>query len=96
MRACELTDTSRHLALSGKSLGVDCRHCSRRVVLTAKQLRVHEDDHLALVRLPLICRCGRRSTNFYLMENADEATAFLAKEMPTPEADPQNSRRASA
>ena len=82
MRVCGPADTCRELAMSAQSLGVECRHCLRRVVRTAKQLRIHEDDHSALVRLPLVCSCGRCSMQLYFIEAPAEAEAFLAHPKP--------------
>jgi hypothetical protein len=62
--------------------------------MTAKQLRVHEDDHLALIRLPLVCRCGRCSMRFYLIETPAEAAAFIAGLIP--QASRRNSWQMSA
>ena len=78
MRICSPADTCRDLAMSGQSLGVECSHCVYRVIRTAKQLRVHEDDYSALARLPLVCRCGRCAMRLYFIETPTEAETFLA------------------
>jgi DNA-directed RNA polymerase subunit RPC12/RpoP len=82
MRICEPHDTGRTLALGGQPLGVACSRCSRRVLLSARQLEAHENDRRRLVRLPLLCRCGSRDVALYLVETPDDAPAFLAGDTP--------------
>lgn len=85
MRVCEAQDTGRTLAVGRLPLGVACKSCGRRVLLSVKQIRAHEDDRRALLRLPLLCRCGSCTVQLYLMETPDDAPAFLAGATITPE-----------
>jgi len=82
MRLCEPIDTCRDLAISGHSLGIKCRCCERRIVLTARQLRVHEGDYSALIRIPPVCSCRRCSARMYLIETPTEAQSFLSRLKP--------------
>jgi hypothetical protein len=83
MRICEPHDTGRALAFSGQPLGVAGGRCSRRVLLSARQLEAHENDRRALRRLPLLCRrCGSRDVELYLIETPDDAPAFVAGDTP--------------
>lgn len=59
-------------------LAVSCRRCPHRVLLRAEQLEAHEHDRRELWRLPLICRCGTKDVQRFLLESPDEQAAFLA------------------
>jgi DNA-directed RNA polymerase subunit RPC12/RpoP len=66
------------------SLAVACSRCSRRTLLTPRQLEAHEGDRRALLRLPLLCRCGSRDVALYVIETPDDVPAFLAGDTPQP------------
>ena len=59
-------------------LGVSCRRCGHRALLTSSQLEAHENDHRQLARLPLLCRCGSKDVQRVLLDTPDEPQAFLA------------------
>lgn len=82
MRICGHQDNGRTLALSGHPLGMACRRCGRRILLSARQLEAHEDDRRLLRRLPLVCRCGACDVALYLLETTTEAPAFLHGDVP--------------
>jgi hypothetical protein len=82
MRLCEPQDTGRTVAMSGLPLAVACLRCTHRRLLTPTQLQAHENDGRELLRLPLLCRCGSRNIELYLMETPDDETAFLAGDTP--------------
>ena len=84
MRICGHQDTGRTLALSGYPLGIACRTCGRRSLLSAQLLEVHENDRRLLRRLPLLCRCGRCDLALYLFEASDDVPAFLHDDTPQP------------
>jgi hypothetical protein len=71
-------------------LGVSCRRCSHRVLLSAQQLEAHANDRRELRRLPLLCRCGSKAVHRVLLETPDDAPAFLAGRQPA--ADGQDGR----
>lgn len=66
-------------------LGIACRRCSHRVLLSAAQLEAHASDRRELRRLPLLCRCGSKSVLRVLLETPDDAPAFLAGDEPAAE-----------
>jgi hypothetical protein len=84
MRICGHLDNGRTLALSGYPLGVACRGCGRRILLSTRQLEVHEEDRRLLQRLPLLCRCGGCDLALYLFEAAADMPAFLNDDAPQP------------
>lgn len=66
-------------------LGVSCRRCTHRVLLSVQQLQAHANDRRRLRRLPLLCRCGSKAVHTVLLETPDDAPAFLAGDEPAPE-----------
>ena len=84
MRICGHLDNGRTLALSGHPLGIACRSCGHRILLSARQLEAHEDDRRPLQRLPLLCRCGGCDLALYLLETAADVPAFLNGDAPQP------------
>lgn len=62
---------------SGLPLVVSCHRCQHRKLLTAKQIGGHEGDYRAIHRLPLLCRCGSKDVDKYVLETPDEARDFL-------------------
>lgn len=82
MRICGQHDNGRTLALSGHPLGVACRGCGHRILLSARQLEAHEGDRRLLQRLPLLCRCGGCDLALYLFETAADMPAFLNGDAP--------------
>lgn len=86
MRNATSGDTGSTLFRSAVPLlGVACRRCSHRVLLSAQQLEAHAADRRELRRLPLLCRCGSKSVLRVLLETPDEAPAFLAGHEPAAE-----------
>jgi hypothetical protein len=83
MRLCDSKDTGRSLVHSGLPLAVACRRCGHRVLLKPGQVGAHEEDRCPLNRLPLLCRCGSKDVQRFLLETPDEAPSFLAG-APTP------------
>lgn len=72
-------DTGSHLARSAvPALGVICRRCRYRSLLSAAQLEAHENDRRRLSRLPLLCRCGSKDVQRVLLETPDERGRFFA------------------
>jgi hypothetical protein len=59
-------------------LGVSCRRCRHRALLSTAQLEAHENDRRQLSRLPLLCRCGSKDVQRVLLDTPDEPQAFLA------------------
>jgi hypothetical protein len=82
MRLVKSCDVGATLARGGLPLAVVCKQCGHRRLLTVRELRAHEFDERQLIRLPLLCRCGRKDIALYLMETPDDQPAFLAGEMP--------------
>jgi hypothetical protein len=82
MRICGDKDSGRTLALSGYPLGIACRSCGHRILLSARQLDAHEGDRRLLRRLPLLCRCGGCDLALYLLETAADVPAFLNGDTP--------------
>lgn len=63
-------------------LGVSCRRCGHRTLLTIAQLEAHANDRRELSRLPLLCRCGSKDVQRVLLDTPDEPQAFLAGDDP--------------
>jgi hypothetical protein len=83
MRHASQTDTGDTLVKSVfPVLCVNCLRCPHRIILKAHQLGAHEGDTRRLYRLPLICRCGSKDIQTFLLESADEEAAFLAGATP--------------
>lgn len=82
MRVIESNDTCLTLLQTGQPLGVACTRCTRRILLTARQLQAFDGDRRALHRLPLLCRCGSREVALYLFQTSDEGPAFLSGDTP--------------
>jgi hypothetical protein len=59
-------------------LGVSCRRCPHRALLSTAQLEAHENDRRQLSRLPLLCRCGSKDVLRVLLDTPDEPQVFLA------------------
>ncbi len=90
MRIAERNETGSTLARSSVPyLGVACRRCRRRVLLSTRDLQAHEHDRRELWRLPLLCRCGSKDVQRVLLETPDEAPAFLAGDDPPPRTEGQ-------
>lgn len=84
MRVAARGDTGSSLIRSAVPLlAVSCLRCPRRVLLNAEQLEVHEHDRRELSRLPLICRCGTKDVQRFLLESPGEEAAFLAGANPS-------------
>ena len=71
-------------SLSGLPLAIQCQSCKRRILLKPGQIGAHEDDRRLITRLPLICQCGRRDIDLFLLDAPDDARAFLSGEIPQP------------
>ena len=83
MRPCDPYDTGETIARSGLPLAVACNRCAHRRLLTVRDLRVHEFDDRQLIRLPLLCRCGSKDIDLFLIETPDDQPRFLAGETST-------------
>ena len=83
MRRCNPYDTGKTLTRGGHPLAVVCNRCSHRRLLTVRDLRAHEHDDRQLIRLPLLCRCGSKDIDLFLIETPDDHPRFLAGENPT-------------
>jgi hypothetical protein len=71
-------------------LGVSCRRCRHRTLLSTAQLQAHENDRRQLARLPLLCRCGSKDVVRVLLDTPDEPQAFLAGHDPVELGDQRN------
>lgn len=72
-------DTGSHLARSlVPALGVICRRCRYRSLLSAVQIQAHEHDRRKLSGLPLLCRCGSKDVQRVLLDTLGERDAFLS------------------
>ena len=77
MRRCGFNDTGRTLVLSGQPLAVSCLRCPRRILLRPGQVDAHDEDIRPIYRLPLLCRCGSRDVERFILEAPEDITAFL-------------------
>jgi hypothetical protein len=83
MRHASRNDTGDTLVKSALPvLCVNCLRCPRRIVLKAHQIGAHEGDTRTLYRLPLICRCGSKDVEKWLLDAPEEEAAFLAGATP--------------
>jgi hypothetical protein len=82
MRVVERDTVSTLLQSVVPFLGVSCRRCRHRALLSAVQLEAHENDRRQLARLPLLCRCGSKDVQRVLLDTPDEPQAFLAGDDP--------------
>jgi hypothetical protein len=60
------------------SLAVSCRRCFHRASIDLRRLGAHEHDRRAVVRLPVICRCGANAIEWIVLESPSEAEAFMS------------------
>ena len=77
MRICVPNDTVAALVDNGLPLAVACHRCQHRQLVSVRQIGAHEGDYRAIHRLPLLCRCGSKNVDRYMLETLSEADAFL-------------------
>ena len=70
--------TLHDLAVSPRSVGVECEYCIRRAVVTAADLKAVRGDHRTLAQAGLRCgKCGSRQFTATLFQSRAKAYAFL-------------------
>ena len=78
MRLCSPEDTVAALVDSGLPLALSCHRCQRRTLFGVRQIRSYEAHYRAISRLPLLCRCGSKELDRYMLDAEAEAGAFLS------------------
>jgi DNA-directed RNA polymerase subunit RPC12/RpoP len=78
MRPCSPQDTVTALVDSGASLAIACQRCRDRALFGPRQIAGYESHYRALCRLPLVCRCGSRNLDWFVLDGDTEARTFLA------------------
>ncbi len=88
MRACSHEDTIATLIDSGLPLALSCHRCRYRSLFGVRQMRACEGHYRAVHRLPLLCRCGSKDLDKYVLDAEGEARDFLQLAPPQAEVRP--------
>ncbi len=78
MRSCSHDDTVAGLVDSGLPLAVSCLRCRHRTLFVTRQISAYEATYRAIDRLPLLCRCGSKDLDRFVLDGDDEAREFLS------------------